>query len=61
MSMAASYTATVEDAFVGIDRAALEEIGEKIAQASAAAIKFDQVKALEKSIAEQALDTALEA
>lgn len=48
----------VEDAFVGIDKAALEEIGEKIAQASAAAIKFDEVKTLEKSIAELFLSMA---
>lgn len=48
----------VEDAFVGIDRAELEEIGDKIAKASAAAIKFDEVKALEKSIAELFLSMA---
>lgn len=42
----------VEDAFVGIDKAALEAIGEKIAEASAAAIDFDEVKTLESSIAE---------
>lgn len=42
----------VEDAFVGIDKAALEAIGEKIAEASAAAIDFDEVKTLESSIAD---------
>jgi putative ATP-dependent endonuclease of OLD family len=42
----------VEDAFVGIDKTALEAIGKKIADASAAAIDFDEVKTLESSIAE---------
>lgn len=42
----------VEDAFAGIDKAALEAIGEKIAEASAAAIDFDEVKTLESSIAD---------
>lgn len=42
----------VEDAFIGIDRDALKEIGDKIAKASAAAIDFDEVKTLEASIAE---------
>lgn len=42
----------VEDAFIGIDKDALKEIGDKIAEASAAAIDFDEVKALEASIAE---------
>lgn len=42
----------VEDAFVGIDKAALEAIGEKIAEASAAAIDFAEVKTLEASIAD---------
>jgi putative ATP-dependent endonuclease of OLD family len=48
----------VEDAFVGIDKAELEEIGEKIAKASAAAIDFKEVKALEKSIAKLFLSMA---
>ena len=42
----------VEDAFIGIDKDALKEIGNKIAEASAAAIDFDEVKTLEASIAE---------
>lgn len=42
----------VEDAFVSIDKAALEAIGEKIAEASAAAIDFPEVKTLEASIAD---------
>ncbi len=42
----------VEDAFVGIDKAALETIGEKIAEASAAAIDFAEVKTLEVNIAD---------
>src|SRR5690606_25848011 len=42
----------VEDAFIGIDKEALKEIGDKIAEASATAIDFDEVKALEASIAE---------
>ncbi|EKV26579.1 putative ATP-dependent endonuclease [Caenispirillum salinarum AK4] len=42
----------VEDAFVGIDKEALKGISEKIAEATAAAIDFDEVKALEASIAE---------
>lgn len=42
----------IEDAFVGIDKAALEAIGEKIAEASAAAIDFAEVKTLEASIAD---------
>lgn len=42
----------VEDAFVGIDKAALEAISEKIADASAAAIDFDEVKSLESNIGE---------
>jgi putative ATP-dependent endonuclease of the OLD family len=42
----------VEDAFIGIDKAKLEEIGEKIAQASEAVIGFDEVTTLESSIAE---------
>ncbi|MFC3097229.1 ATP-dependent nuclease [Alteraurantiacibacter palmitatis] len=41
----------VEDAFVGIDAAELKAIGDKIAAASAAAIEFDEVKALEGRIA----------
>lgn len=42
----------VEDAFIGIDKEALKEIGDKIAEASATAIDFDEVKTLEASIAE---------
>lgn len=42
----------VEDAFVAIDAAKLKEIGEKIAEASKAAIEFGEVKALEGRIAE---------
>lgn len=42
----------VEDAFIGIDKDALKEIGDKIAEASAAAIDFDEVKTLEANIAE---------
>ena len=42
----------VEDAFIGIDKEALKEMGDKIAEASAAAIEFKEVKALEASIAE---------
>ncbi|AJY46873.1 ATP-dependent nuclease [Martelella endophytica] len=42
----------VEDAFIGIDKDALKEIGEKIAGASAAAIDFDEVKTLEVNISE---------
>lgn len=42
----------VEDAFVAIDAAKLKEIGEKIAEASKAAIEFSEVKALEGRIAE---------
>lgn len=42
----------VEDAFIGIDKDALKDIGVKIAEASAAAIDFDEVKMLEASIAE---------
>lgn len=42
----------VEDAFVAIDAVKLKEIGEKIAEASKAAIEFDEVKALEGRIAE---------
>lgn len=41
----------VEAAFISIDKDALEEIGDKIAEASAAAIDFDEVKTLEASIA----------
>lgn len=41
----------VEDAFIGIDKDALREIGDKIAEASAAAIDFAEVKTLEASIA----------
>ncbi|MAM39394.1 ATP-dependent endonuclease [Pseudonocardia sp. TMWB2A] len=42
----------VEEAFVAIDAAALKEIGDKIAEASQAAIEFDEVKTLETKIAE---------
>ncbi|WP_139974505.1 AAA family ATPase [Ochrobactrum sp. CGA5] len=42
----------VEDAFIGIDKEALKEIGDKIAEASAAAIDFNEVKELEASITE---------
>lgn len=42
----------VEDAFVAIDAGKLKEIGEKIAEASKAAIEFGEVKALEGRIAE---------
>lgn len=42
----------VEDAFIGIDKDALKEIGDKIAEASAAAIDFHEVKTLEADIAE---------
>lgn len=42
----------VEDAFVAIDAAKLKEIGEKIAEASRAAIEFGEVKALEGRITE---------
>lgn len=42
----------VEDAFIGIDKDALKEIGDKIAEASAVAIDFDEVKTLEASIAD---------
>ena len=42
----------VEDAFVAIDAAKLKEIGEKIAEASKAAIEFGEVKALEGRISE---------
>lgn len=42
----------VEDAFIGIDKDALKEIGDKIAEASAAAIDFDEVKTLEANITE---------
>lgn len=42
----------VEDAFVAIDATKLKEIGEKIAEASKAAIEFGEVKALEGRIAE---------
>ena len=42
----------VEDAFVDIDKDKLEEIGEKIAEASEAVIKFDEVRTLESNIAD---------
>ncbi|MBR9864628.1 MAG: AAA family ATPase [Rhodobacteraceae bacterium] len=42
----------VEDAFVAIDPEKLDEVGQKIQEASEAAIKFAEVNALEKSIAE---------
>lgn len=42
----------VEEAFVAIHAAALKEIGEKIAEASKAAIEFNEVKTLETKIAE---------
>ncbi|WP_395495698.1 ATP-dependent nuclease [Acetobacter sp. KSO5] len=42
----------VEDAFVAIDATKLEEIGEKIAEASKAAIQFGEVKTLEGRIAD---------
>jgi putative ATP-dependent endonuclease of OLD family len=42
----------VEDAFVGIDKDALKEIGEKIAEASQAVIDFEEVKSLETRIGE---------
>lgn len=42
----------IEDAFVAIDAAELEKIGEKIAEASKAAIEFEEVKALEARIGE---------
>ncbi|ELF10559.1 ATP-dependent nuclease [Escherichia coli] len=41
----------VEEAFIGVDKNALKEIGDKIAQASAAAINFKEVKMLESNIA----------
>ncbi len=41
----------VEDAFVSIDADELTAIGDKIAEASAAAIEFDEVKSLEERIA----------
>ncbi|AJY51990.1 AAA family ATPase [Halomonas sp. KO116] len=48
----------VEDAFIGIDKEALKEVGDKIAEASAAAIDFAEVKTLEASIAELFLTMA---
>ena len=48
----------VENAFIGVDKDALKEIGVKIAEASATAIDFDEVKALEVSIAELFLEMA---
>ncbi|RAT17393.1 ATP-dependent endonuclease [Lonsdalea populi] len=48
----------VEDAFIGIDKSALKKIGDKIAEASAAAIDFKEVKTLEASIAELFLTMA---
>jgi putative ATP-dependent endonuclease of the OLD family len=48
----------VEDAFIGIDKDALKEIGDKIAEASAAAIDFDEVKTLEANITELFLGMA---
>lgn len=42
----------VEDAFIGIGKDKLEEVGNKIAEASEAVIKFDEVKMLESSIGE---------
>ncbi|MGC9449225.1 ATP-dependent nuclease [Cereibacter johrii] len=48
----------VEDAFIGIDKDALKEVGDKIAEASAAAIDFEEVKTLEASIAELFLAVA---
>lgn len=42
----------VEDAFIGIDKTKLEAIGDKIAEASKAAIDFNEVKSLETDIAE---------
>ena len=41
----------VEDAFVSIDADELKGIGDKIAEASSAAIEFDEVKSLEERIA----------
>jgi len=41
----------VEEAFVAIDADKLKEIGDKIAEASRAAIEFDEVKTLETKIA----------
>jgi putative ATP-dependent endonuclease of OLD family len=41
----------IEEAFAGIDAAALAEIGEKIAEATGAMIAFDEVEALESNIA----------
>lgn len=40
----------VEDAFIGIDAEELKDIGEKIAEASKAAIAFQEVKSLETKI-----------
>ncbi|MQA65957.1 MAG: AAA family ATPase, partial [Alphaproteobacteria bacterium] len=48
----------VEDAFVAIDAAKLKEIGDKIAEASKAAIEFAEVKSLETSISESFLAMA---
>ena len=42
----------VEDAFVAIDAAELKAISDKIAEASSAAIEFDEVKSLETKISE---------
>ena len=48
----------IEDAFIGIDKDALKAIGEKIAEASAAAINFTEVTTLEANIAELFLTMA---
>jgi hypothetical protein len=42
----------IEDVFSAIDREDLENIGEKIAEATAAMVEFDEVKSLETSISE---------
>jgi putative ATP-dependent endonuclease of the OLD family len=42
----------IEDVFSAIDRDELDDIGEKIAEATAAMVEFDEVKSLETSIGE---------
>lgn len=48
----------VEDAFIGVDQKYLEEITEKIADASRAAVNFDGVKTLESQISSSFLAMA---
>lgn len=48
----------VEDAFIGVDHKYLEEITEKIADASRAAVNFDGVKTLESQISSSFLAMA---